>query len=307
MPFQCYICDYKTEFKCSFINHINRKLKCKRYKNNKYLDEEIKEKHEQQLKKNKNENIEYDEKNNKYVCPICSNIFEYKYNLSKHIKIKHQKDSLINDLQDNKEIFTEIHTNEIINSNNSNDIINSNNTINNINNISNVHNIIINLKDELKPFNDDWCLSNISEDKKNLLLFSKYMYTQLLQEILKNDINKNVIINKDTNSGLIYSINNTEKIYESMDLTSIAEKSMEKLKKHLKILQKEAEEKDFLEPEHLRRAKQIIYKKYDVFNENIEIKKKVECLISNIYQENREESINIMKSIIPVLNLNKGF
>jgi len=83
-----------------------------------------------------------------------------------------------------------------------------------------------------------------------------------------------------------------------MDLTSIAEKSMEKLKKHLKIIQKEAEEKDFLEPEHLRRAKQIIYKKYDVFNENIEIKKKVECLISNIYQENREESINIMKSII---------
>ena len=82
---------------------------------------------------------------------------------------------------------------------------------------------------------------------------------------------------------------------------------MEKLKKHLNYIQKEVEEKDLLETEHLKNSKNVIYKKYDIFNDNIEIKKKVEILISDIYEEKREESIKIMKSIIPSIDLNKGF
>jgi len=50
-------------------------------------------------------------------------------------------------------------------------------------------------------------------------MISQFMYTELLEEILKNDINLNVIIDKEKNSGMVYK-NNIDK-YIQMKLKDI--------------------------------------------------------------------------------------
>ena len=49
------------------------------------------------------------------------------------------------------------------------------------------------------------------------------MYTKLLEEILKNEINLNVIIEDETNSGLVYK--NDDDKYVNMKIHDIIEKS----------------------------------------------------------------------------------
>jgi len=63
------------------------------------------------------------------------------------------------------------------------------------------------------------------------------MYTELLEEILKNDINLNVIIDKDNDSGMVYK-NNIDK-YIQMKLKDIISNTMEKLNNHLNDINKD--------------------------------------------------------------------
>ena len=57
------------------------------------------------------------------------------------------------------------------------------------------------------------------------------MYTNLLIEILKNEINLNVIIDTDNDSGIVYK-NDIDK-YIKMKSEDIIDKTMLKLKEHL--------------------------------------------------------------------------
>ena len=57
------------------------------------------------------------------------------------------------------------------------------------------------------------------------------MYTKLLEEILKNEINLNIIIDKNDNSGMVYK--NDIDTYIKMKIKDIIDKTMEKLKNHL--------------------------------------------------------------------------
>ena len=63
------------------------------------------------------------------------------------------------------------------------------------------------------------------------------MYTELLEEILKNDINLNVIIDKTNDSGMVYK-NNIDK-YIQMKLKDIISNTMEKLNNHLNDINKD--------------------------------------------------------------------
>jgi hypothetical protein len=60
--------------------------------------------------------------------------------------------------------------------------------ISNSNNTHVTNNIYIEIKNPI-PFDEDWDISKIDEKTKTSLLFSKIMYTGLLDEILKNEIN----------------------------------------------------------------------------------------------------------------------
>lgn len=66
-----------------------------------------------------------------------------------------------------------------------------------------------------------------------MLLFSQIMYTRFLEKILENDANNNVIIDSKTNSGLLYTNENNENKYITMEMDNIVKKSMDKLNKQL--------------------------------------------------------------------------
>jgi len=142
------------------------------------------------------------------------------------------------------------------------------------------------------PFNEDWSLSHIDTNKKNLFLFSKIMYTKLLEEILKNEINLNVIIDNNGKTALVYDNKNDEQQYINMDLQKIIEKSMEKLNKNLRDIHKNSDSTLNLDV-----AEKDINEKFKNFLENKETKKIVGEYLSNIYENKKNDAIKIMNDI----------
>ena len=91
------------------------------------------------------------------------------------------------------------------------------------------------------------------------------MYTNLLKNILDNESNLNVIIEKDTNEGIVYK-NNIEKFIK-MNLKDIVDDSMYKLNKHLKDFYNESVNDDeFILMNHIfEEQKNTIENKYKIF------------------------------------------
>jgi len=242
MKYICYRCFYTITKKSSFINHLNRKLICKRNQESyKYNEKEI------------------DELNNSQI------YFREK-------KINHENYIKINDY------------------NIKNAIIGNNNEINIINNIQQNINISINSP---IPFDREWDLSKIDEVNINKLLFSNFMYTKLLEEILKNEINLNVIIENETNSGLVYK-NDVDK-YVNMKIHDIIEKSMNKLNKHLIDLNNNLD--PIILEEYIKKSKDIIDKKMDDYNKNKSVKTNVDNFITDMYKNVNKNAIKICNNV----------
>ena len=135
------------------------------------------------------------------------------------------------------------------------------------------------------------------------------MYTSLLEEILKNDINLNVIIDRENNSGMVYK-NNIEQ-YIKMKLKDIIDNSMEKLNKHLSDII--STKIDKYEEEFINKSKDNIENKYLTYKNNENIQKIVIDLDSKIYEKKKEEAIiisNIVKNnneTIQINNVKDGF
>lgn len=259
--FECYKCFYKTNKKNNIIYHFNRKNKCIRANNCSYTDNEIVLLNSKQL--NNFEKIETNTDDKKILCTYCNKIFSHLSNLNKHIKKFHVNINIEN--------------------------INIDNTCNNIN----ITNIIVNITKPI-PFEEDWNLSHINTDRKKLLLFSKIMYTKLLEEILKNEINLNVIIDKEGKSGLVYSNDEYEKKYINMDIEKIIEKSMEKLNKNLNDILNDTDVDNL---NYVNQCERDISDKFQNFMDNKEVQKIVGTFISNIYENKKDDALKIMKDI----------
>ena len=158
---------------------------------------------------NENENETNKKKDN--YCEKCNKYFYHKSNLNKHLKknICEKKDKKDN-IQQNIGV--------------QNNIINNNQKIININ---------INY---MKGFDEDWDVSKIDDKKKGEILLSNSKFSKTLENILKNDVNLNVILNND-DVGMVYK--NEKNRYEPMKNKDIIEMSMEKIYKHLKDFYKE--------------------------------------------------------------------
>ena len=163
-----------------------------------------------------------------------------------------------------------------INSNNKYDII-SNNTINN----NNTYNITIEIKNPV-GFDNQWDLSKINEANKRDISFSNCMYTNLLEEILKNEINLNVIIDNDNDSGMVYK-NDIEK-YIQMKSKDIVDNTMKKLSDHLIEINKA--NKKSLE-DIIKIGKNKIIKKYEDYEKNDNIQKYVEYAICGVFENKK--------------------
>jgi hypothetical protein len=286
----------------------------------------------------KNSNIIYDNKNILFdllnnidlkkikICNYCNEKFERLQDLKKHILVKcfykniNNNENNTNNIKDNDKLIIDFNdeTNKINNSNNlaeSNsaniildNLVNSNNTINNNSfNNNNIH-LHFDLKPPL-PFDDDWDVSKINDKIITYILSSKHMYTELLKEILQNEINLNVILDKESKSGLVYK-NDIDK-YIQMKSSDIVDNTMEKLQNQLLDLNK----KNNLRFEELIDfCRRMVNKKFNDFSKDKDINERVNNLMNDIFSEKKEKSIHLynnlpknLKENEKILNNDDGF
>ena len=131
------------------------------------------------------------------------------------------------------------------------------------------------------------------------------MYTKLLEEILNNEINLNVIIDKNNDSGIVYK-NDIDK-YIKMKCKDIVDNTMEKLKKHLMEINDESQTTSILEC--LELSKQSIELKHETYKNNQKIQENVKNLISKIFEDKKDDAVNISNVIKnkDLENIEKGF
>lgn len=301
--------------------HLNRKISCKKnleclrysddqlliltllpHLNNNHIlkEDEINNiKHTNTLNNNKNEVLnvlENIDKNKIKICEYCNTEFQKVIDLRKHLLINcfcKQKDNI----ELNKQIVDGNNNN--INSNN---ISNSNNTT--VNNITN--NINLYIKNEVKkpvPFDDDWDISMISETIIPKLIISKIMYSSLLEEILKNEINLNIIIDKESQSGLVY-MNDMDK-YINMKSKDIVQKTMEKLKEQLQLYVKGEDKETGSFKDILDYCRRMIDKKYNDYVKYEDINVNVQHLFCNIFEKKKEDAIRLSQNVVDQNNLDK--
>lgn len=239
--------------------------------------------------KNKlNKNIKKEE--NIFTCDVCLKIFNRKYNLTRHKK---------------KCSIEKINTNYIKSSDNSEN--NINNTTNNFNTINNNYNKNLFVNFNVEPFDNDWDVSRITKFTRHSILLSKIMYSNLLDNILQNEKNLNVVIEKDTNTGIVYK-NNVDK-FITMNMQDIIDKSMDKLNKHLKDFYNESMKDDeFIIMDKIFQEQIVnIENKYNEFKNNDEIKKKVEEFITQIYDKKKENALKLYNNTLLKNNDENGY
>ena len=223
--------------------------------------------------------INYIDKNKLKICSYCKEQFNKICDLRKHILITC--------------FYKEL---EKINSPN---IINiTNNNVNIINN--NITNIYYDGKAPI-PFDNSWDISHIAKFIQNEIIFSNFMYSELLKEIINNNFNLNVIIDKNTDSGMVYK-NDIDK-YIHMKSKDIVDNTMDKLKNHLLDINNNAKDKLLLEC--LNISKKIIESKHENYKNNETLQQSIKDLIATIYETQKDKAIDISSNIMK--NIHKGY
>lgn len=317
--YQCKRCLHIAKQKCDIVKHLNKKKKCIK-RPNAYIIDDDKLYNDSLIKITKNDIIEHDDEkindekinyinnnninegkipkgkinneeekdeiiiestsedgNEKYICKKCNKTFSRKYTLTRH-NLKHCK--IINE-----------HENNNIN------ILNNNSHNTNIE-TQNIINFNFNL---MKSFNEEWDVSSMDNFLKLALMLSSNKYTNTLKSILENDNNLNVIFDKNSEYGLIY--NKEDKKFTNMKINEIIELSMEKLNKHLEEFHNEISEslKNVnlnIDPEIIEIVKDKINKKYDIYKNNNEVKKGVNNIISDIFNEKYDYTKKICNKLL---------
>ena len=322
--YKCHRCDlFKTKRFSDMKKHFNRKSYCK--KNCKYMflsddqiislslipyyndNHNITEKETDHLKdsniidKNKNklfDDLSFIEKNKIKKCNLCNMEFNLLNDLKKHYMLSCFFIELNKDVKINKDENSPLNVNnkeEYCNITNITNITNNqtNNQTNNLTN--NVTNIYIDIKNPI-PFDDIWDISKISESDKSDILISNFMYTKLLEEILKNDINLNVIIDKDKDSALVYQ----DDEYIEVKLKDIIENTMKKLNDHLNNINKG---RIHAFEEIIKFTRQMINKKYIDYNKNNYIQEGVKKCVSDLFENKKDDAIKIAKTVYERKNI----
>jgi hypothetical protein len=227
-------------------------------------------------------------------CTICNNEFYKITDLKEHLILKCFHNKLKeNDLKviiNNNTNTNDGDTNSNNGDSNTNTSNSNHNNIHSNNTVNNVTNIYLEVKAPL-PFDENWDTSKIENIVKENIIFSKFMYSNLLTEILKNEINLNVIIEEDNDSGIVYK-NDIDK-YIKMKSEDIVDKTIQKLKEQLLTINTESAN-DYLE-ECIKSSKTNINKKYNNYVEKSDTKSVVSSLIKNIYNLKKDSALEICK------------
>lgn len=151
----------------------------------------------------------------------------------------------------------------------------------------------------LKSFDEEWSIEHIDDYLKLYILLSQTKYTDFLKEIMKNDENLNIIVEKDNDYGLVYKkeYNN----YIKIKLKEILEKIMIKINNQLqKIFNEYIDERYNIEKNVLNilkdEKKNNNEKLVDYLNDNT-LKKIVDILLLDILNNIKDDAIKVSKTI----------
>ena len=304
----CFRCNYSTLRKTSMYNHYERSNKCSKnvdslkYDNNQIIKysfievdqhknfENIGESNHS-VKKTPEEfinEIKNTYKDKRRTCNYCNKIFSKYKDLEYHL-------------------FECIYvTNEIEEKNNLS-IDNSINAPTNIYTNCNVNNNTIHINIELPEknlvsFNDNWNIEHLDINTKTLLFMSTVKYTKTLEYILANDTNKNVLLNEDTNTGIIYKGSE----FEEMKIEDIIDKSVLKIYNNLKEMYNEIQENNdmnfILDPSIINQNLKLTENKFNEYNSNEKTKEVVSQIISSIYNQHKDTTEEKYKVISNRIN-----
>ena len=230
-----------------------------------------------------NETDKIKKKECKYCCKKCNKIQDLRNHLllecfpKEMSKGSNKKESTLNY--------------NIINNNTTTNILS--NTINNITN--NITNITVNIQTPVS-FNENWNLSEISDNEKKFeILCSDVMYTTLLNKILENNVNLNVVIDKQKNIGFVYK--NEDEKYVKMKIEEITENSMEKLHDNLLELNNNLIKKESYFKSQSEFNEERIKKKLIDYKQLPDTKKKVNEFLADMFDKKKNEAYQISKNM----------
>jgi hypothetical protein len=229
------------------------------------------------------------------ICENCSKCFVSMKNLNLH-KNKYCK------IKNNNENMNE--QKKIINNNTyiDNSVINNTNNIN-IDNltINNTNNTIININPVLNinllDFKEDWKTDHISDLVKKVVFACQNKFSSFLIEILKNNDNNNVVLDKNSINGYVF---NKEKMeFEMKDKDYIIQETVEKLKNQLLDLTCDVIKEPYsLGNNDIRKYQRDVKSKYKNYKKcNKKKKKEIDNVFVNIYDKNKKEGIKNYKTL----------
>jgi hypothetical protein len=275
--YMCLRCKYKTKLKSDMKRHLKRQLKCgKDLDSYNYTDMEIFEKsltiiNDEKLENNKN----------KLECEYCKKVYSRIDALNRHKKNNCKKNEETKRNQTNNIQYINNQTN--IQNNNNNIIIINNNTPNTYN---------------LKSFDEEWSIEHFDNYIKSYILFSNTKYTDFLSEILKNKDNLNVIVEKDSESGLVYK--NENEMFVKMKVNEILSQSMNKIYEQIQKMIDEVLSTKNLQHHFvgsLRREKMYNDSKYEGYVKDSNTKSKVDQLLLDIFNKKKDDAIYIARNL----------
>jgi hypothetical protein len=329
MNYNCKKCLYKTHRFPDIVRHLNRKKKCDKtletiklkYNENEFIrlslipysdnvDKESKEDINILKKINKNivskekmfELLHIIDKNKMKSCPLCDMKFSVISDVRTHL--------ILDCISFDSQVNNEKTDNSIILNNNNNLSINGDSNLS-INGDSNVVNNTINNNINISiiqppiSFDDKWDITHLNNDEKTVLILSMVKYTKTLEYLLKNKNNQNVLIDKDSNLGLVYNNNSIEK----MSIEEICDKSFNKIHDHLKNFYDDVDKINTAEVDkkYIDTEKKSMKIKYLKYRDNDDNAKKIanENLV-HIFDKVKDETIENFNEIKKLKDINNN-
>ena len=298
MPhFICFRCNYETNHKASMYIHLTKNIKCSRnIESLKYSDDEITK--YSLINSNDKYNFNYNfkiSKNTKDFIEELKDVYNSKRRICNYCQIKFNK---FKELENH--LFECI---EIINDSKNNT---NNNLLNNNLNINNdiLYDKKLNNPQTIIPFNEKWITTHINNSTKTLLFLSKSKFSKTLENILENNINKNIFLDKNQENIYVYkNINEKFKKYKTND---IIDDIMKKLYNHLLDFHDDIKKNNFFQIDNdiLKESLKNIKNKFIIFKKNNEIKKNVYLLLISIIIKYKNNIVTSNNNILTSNNNN---